>query len=193
LRRVSEFSAHVSLRRWYQDICEGCRDAYQHQVDSIDAPIHRATTAANNVNDFIFANLVNRLDGVEPVVDRKRNMRFLKFGRRRPILLWVKKMSLARRYSRVQTAIEDKTDHAERLATGQSEMYPRAQILALGYTPTRDGRTVGRVSITPTCRRGEKPDWWIDLLMVPVVGRPIAAGEFRVEVRRSSQQRKLAA
>ena len=194
MRRISESSAHVALRRWYQIICGEIRAGYQHQLDSPDAPINAARSAANNVNDYIFARLLNRLEGVEPVFDKRRNMRFLKIGRRRPILLWVKEMSLGRQYSRVKTSIEDRTEHAERLAVGQTELYPTAQILALGYTPTRDGRTVARVSVTPTCRRGAKPDWWIDLVMLPVVGRPVAdTKEFRVEVKRSSQQHNLAA
>jgi hypothetical protein len=102
-------------------------------------------------------------------------------------------MSLGRQYSMVQTSVEDQTDHAEQLAHGQTEMFPSAQILALGYLPSRDRRTIGRVSITPTCRRGSKPDWWIDLVMLPVVGKLSSnSGNFRMELRRSSQQRNLA-
>lgn len=175
--------------------CGAARDGYQHYYDSPDITIHAPRTKATSINDCIWAELVNRSDGIaEPVFDTKRNLRFLKFGKRRPILLWLKKVSLNRRYSRVKTSIEDKTDHAERLAVGQTELYPSAQILALGYTPTRDGRTISRLSITPTCRRGTSPDWWIDLVMLPVVGKPIATtSEFRMEVKRSSQQRNLAA
>lgn len=195
MRRVSEFSAHGSLKRYYQRLCESAQEGYRRYLDSPEVAIHGKRSMASNINDSICAQLVNQFDGLaEPVFDKKRNIRFLKFGRRRPILLWLKKMSLSRQYSRVQTSIEDKTDHAERLAQGQSEIYPSAQILTLGYTPTRDGRTVGRVSITPPCRRGAKPDWWIDLVMLPVVGKPVAANgvDFRMEIKRSSHQRDLA-
>jgi len=126
-------------------------------------------------------------------MDKKRNIRFLKFGKRRTILLWTKKMNSRRQYSLVKTAIEERTVHAELLASGQIDLLPSAIVLTVGYLLTPDGTKVRRVSITPTCKRGKKPEWWIDLAILPVIGeiQRSDSRSFRVEIRRSSQQRKL--
>jgi hypothetical protein len=196
LRRISEASAHVSLKRSYQTICESANEGYKQYLNSPDVAIHAPRTMATNINDHIWAQLVNRLDGVaEPIFDRRRSLRFLKFGRRRPILLWVKKLNPARQYSKVQTANEHKTSHASMLDEGQTELLPSAQILTVGYLLSHDRRSISRVSITPPSKRGRYPDWWIDLAMLSVVGKLEeinSSANFRIEIRRSSHQRKLA-
>jgi hypothetical protein len=191
--RVSETVAHLALRARYQALCEGMVAGHRKSVDDVNSVVFSPRTSACTTNDHILAELTNRLDGfAEPFEDRRRNMRFLRFGKRRMILLWVKKLNPRRQYSLVRTDMEDRTDHAALLAEGQIELLPSASILTLGYLLSPDGARVRRVSITPPCKRGRRPQWWIDLTMIPVIGMGIAdAQDFRLDVRRSSQQRNI--
>jgi hypothetical protein len=183
---ITENRAHVILRRYYQTIYDCVSDGYARYRDYPDVGIHRSTTAANNINDLIFAELVNRLDGqASPVFDSRNHIRFLKFQSRHPIHLWLKKTDGQHRSSNVQT------HHAQMLERGQSEMFPSATLLTLGYWTSPDQSKIRRVSITPPCGRRTKAEWWIDLAVPERAASPQLLGNrgTQIEVRRSSQRR----
>lgn len=163
-------------------------------MEDPSAPIYCARTNSATRNDHIIAELLNNLDGfVDLFEDKQRNVKFLKFGKKHTFLLWVKKLNSARQYSVVR-AVETRAAHLEMLANGQQELLPSATIIVVGYTLSRDRSRVVNVSIVPTCARGKKPEWWIDLKMIPVIGKvqDDAIGSFKVQVTRSSQQQKIA-
>ncbi len=191
---MKEQQAHLRLRYCYQRFFESADRGAKKYNDSANIAVHRATTAANEVNDLIFAELINTFDGVDeviPVFDRKKNLRFLKIDGRPPIHLWLKATNRGRVSSNYPTP-----HYSDLVKSGQIQMFPNAVILTLGFLRSNDCTGVARVSITPPCGRGSKPQWWIDIAMSRnVVGMPGATGSSSVGVviRRSSQQRKLGA
>lgn len=194
MNRISETAAHLALRNYYQTICDGVIAGYRNSIDDGNAVVYSRRTSACTANDLILAELTNRLDGfAELLEDKRRNLRFLKYGKRRTVLLWVKKVNPSRQYSLVKTSMEDRTAHAELIASGQAELLPSAAVLTIGYLPTTSGTRIRKVCITPTHRRGQLPAWWIDLAIIPSVPQISAGQNFRVEVRCSSQQRSLVA
>lgn len=154
----------------------------------------RPTTAANNINDLIFAELVSKFDGIpgiEVVEQRRTNLRFLKFDNpRSPICLWLKKTDRGHHSSCYPTA------HALRMESGQSSLFPDATILTLGHYPKFDLSAIQRVSITPPCgRRSAKPTWYINIAEGPArisAGvSPAGRQHSGLIITRSSHQRKL--
>jgi hypothetical protein len=144
---------------------------------------------ANDLNDLWFSELVNgfdQIDGIAPVFDLRRNLRFIKIPGRIPIHLWVKKTDIGYHSSNVQT------EHARRLLeSGQTEMFPSAVILTLGYLLNADRTGINRVSITPPFSGKLKPEWAIDLRLLPNVRGMAVVGSESVEVKitRFSQRR----
>lgn len=182
---VTEASAHLALKKTYQTICDSANAGYLAYIESPQATIHCARTAAGSVNDHIWSQLVNRMDGeagVTPHFDNRRNLRFLKVDAKpSPILLWLKQVDAGRHHRIFPTSHACKV-----LDNGQSEMFPRAEILVLGFTINRDRTGILRVSINPPSRIAA-PEWWIDL--VPVASTKLFATteHLAFEVKRSQQ------
>jgi hypothetical protein len=77
------------------------------------------------------------------------------------------------------------------LESGQTEMFPSAVILTLGYLLNADRTGINRVSITPPFSGKLKPEWAIDLRLLPNVRGMAVVGSESVEVKitRFSQRR----
>lgn len=136
---------------------------------------------ANDMNDLWFAEMINALDqidGIVPIFDRRRNLRFIKIPGRIPIHLWLKKTD------RGYHTTNFPTKHAQGLEAGQSEMFPSAVILTLGYLLKIDASGIARISITPPCGRKQKPEWAIDLALRSVTRAGMSVvGDSSVEVK----------
>jgi hypothetical protein len=191
---MEEQRAHLALRSLYQRLYAASSRGVSKYGNDETAVVDRPTTTANRMNDLIFAELINEFDGargIEPVFDKRKNLRFLKVDGRPPIHLWLKLTDPGHRSSNFPTTHSD-----DFLKTGQLLLYPNAVTLMLGYLPLADRSGVRRVSITPPCGRGSRPLWWIDITAPPnVVGMPSVArsSSVRIVVTRSSQQRDLEA
>ena len=183
--------ANKRLSAYFKTICETARDAHAKYLKSPHAVIHRPTTKANDFNDLWFAELVNALDqvdGIVPVFDRRKNLRFIRIPGRIPIHLWLKKIDNTYHSSNLQTR------NARRLESGlQLEMFASAFILTLGYLINRDGTGIDRVSITPPCgKRKLKPEWAIDLTLSKNVANISVVAPSSVQVKITKfEQRKL--
>jgi hypothetical protein len=102
----------------------------------------------------------------------------------RPILLWLKKVNTQRRHSIYATK------HAvDVLEGGQSELFPRAEILVLGYTIKRDRMGILRVSINPPCGAKGRPEWWIDVSALPSTKLHKHGSRVEIKVHRSRQEK----
>jgi hypothetical protein len=181
-----EKRAFRQLNPLLQGLYESADDGYREYTSSLYAAIHCPRTAAANVNDHIIAKLINRFDGIlEPVEDRRYNQKFLRLAQRsRPLLLWVKKINTERKFDIALTRRSRAMDE------GNMELFPRGEILTLGYVPSRDRLRVAKITISPPCsnRRG-KPEWWIDAVGVTRIGIRAAGAPSVVRVERSSQRR----
>ena len=191
---MEEQRAHLALRSLYQRFYAASARGVSKYGKDKSAAVDRPTTTANRMNDLIFAELINEFDGlrgVEPVFDKRRNLRFLKIDGLPPIHLWLKLTDPGHRSSNFPTKHSD-----DFLKSGQLLMFANAVTLMLGYLPLVERNGVRRVSITPPCGRGSKPLWWIDITAPPnVVGMPTLAeaSSLRIVVKRSSQQSKFGA
>lgn len=180
--------ANSSLKGLYQDLCECPKDGYEEYLNSDFASIHCPRTAASNINDHIWAKLVNRLDGVagvKPKFDPLNGLRFMRVeSKPRSILLWLKRVDQGRHHKSFPTP------HAQDMAeTGQIEMFQSDEILVLGYSRTLDHTGISRVSINPPSLTN-KPSWWIDL--VPIASTSIARTTGKLEYRiEMSEQKRL--
>src|SRR4029077_10701447 len=154
---LTEVKAHKRLRPLYQSIFDAVNQGYAEYRDSPLVPIHRATTIANNINDSVFAAIVNQVDSLSPVFDKRKNMRFLRLDGRPPILLWLKKIDAGRRSRNLLTP------HALHMESGNYELFPSSILLTLGIRLNPDGMSISRVTLTPPCVAKKKPDWWIDI------------------------------
>jgi hypothetical protein len=185
-RLMAEGEAYERLSSLYQPIFEAANEGFAEYRDSPQVPIHRATTFANNVNDSVFAALVNKV-GLKPVFDKPKSMRFLRVEGRPPILLWLKKTDLLRKSRSFLTR------HAIDMDSGNYELFPSSVVLTLGIHTSQDQMSIARISFTPPCVAKKKPDWWIDIL-APINRRTLMAIGAKgpvVQVIRSSQQREL--
>jgi hypothetical protein len=191
---INEHKAHARLKDCYQKLFESADQGARKYETSTNIGVHRATTAANEINDLIFAELINNFDGVQgitPVFDKRKNLRFLKIDGRPPIHLWVKKTTRGHASSNYPTR-----HNGDLLKKRQIQLFPNATILTLGYLRSSDHKGVSRISITPPCGRGSRPEWWIDIVMpYNVVGMPglVGPNSVRIVVRRSSDQKTLGA
>ena len=187
MSRVTDNQANLLLRPYYQILYEAAESGFKEYTESPHAAIHCARSAATNINDHIWAQLINRLDGtkgITPLWDRRKGLRFIKVECRRPLLLWIKRVDRNRRHSIYPTA------HASQmLESGQAELFPRAEILVLGYTIKQDGLGILRVSINPPCSKKTHPDWWIDIVPVTRIKVARAGGQLQIKVNRSRQDK----
>jgi hypothetical protein len=72
--RISESQANAALRPYYQTVFEAVQDGYTEYMQSDYVAIHCPRSIATNLNDHIWAQLVNRFDGVDgvfPAFDRE--------------------------------------------------------------------------------------------------------------------------
>lgn len=184
---LTEGKAHARLKWLYQPVFDAANEGFAEYRDSPLVPIHRATTVANNINDSVFAALVNKVDGLKPVFDKRKNMRFLRIEGRPPILLWVKKTDPGRKSHNFLTP------HALQMDSGNYELFPSAMIITLGIRVSQDGMSISRVTLTPPCVAKKEPEWWIDIVAPANVKtlRVVGGQKPSVRVSRSSQQRQL--
>ncbi len=194
---LTEDNAHARLRKHYDRLWDSVFDGYEGYRKYPDKTLHRRSTRANIVNDLILARAIQEFDEVSRVklIERRKiNLRLLKVGD--DILLWFKKMDAQR------NCMIFPTDHAKLLQAGQMTMFPKADVLIVGYLLNPEETRVSRVSITKPAGLGKSPEWFIDLyanekiIKLPVgsfsaeaVAQAPSSTSGRLRIIRSSQLR----
>lgn len=192
---MTEEHAYRRLSPYMRLIGEFAPEAYETYRTYPHRSVHRRTTAANVVNDEIWAAVIRTFDGVSGVkVVPHDQLRFLGIEDERgevDILLWFKKVN-SRRIPRIYP-----TTRARRIMSGRNlELFDRATILVVGYFLNRDLTKVKRVSISEPFTR--KPGWFIDLDLPEAMddgvvsiqsGKPLAGTGRKIVVHRVKQEK----
>jgi hypothetical protein len=143
----------------------------------------RPTTAACIRVDLIYAKLVAAFDeepncGIVEVL--QHNSRYFKIAD--GVLLWFKKVDWFRQPSNARTP------HNLRILSGQQdEMFPRSEIVVVGYLLHPETSELLRLSFAPPCRK--RPDWYFDI-MRPSNVRPMYPTSGAIELAANNRQRQ---
>lgn len=189
---VKEDQAHSILRKHYNRLALAVQDGFaSYRTRYPHRPRHRKTTAANVVNDEIWAEVINAFDEVPGVrcIEQRYGLRLLGIigdTGETEILLWFKKVD------GVRNPRNNPTRRSRRLHAGQNlEMFENATVLVVGYRLNKDETQVNRVSITRPSTG--KPEWFIDLQIPEQTGNLVKmnpkSGDSESPARRVSVQR----